>query len=116
MTSAGSSFPRRLTEIDELTRSDHSFLGPSDRCFFLGDYTARKGWSHSDTNQLILNLKIPIDLRGTNRWYWKGRAIIDAAAALNQALNGPLAGNTFVQIPPSACRTDPAYDDRMVQV
>lgn len=116
MTSAASSFPNRLTEIDELTRPDHHYLSIDDRCVFLGDYTAREGWSYSVTNQLILNLKIDVSLREIPRWYYKNKAIDVASAALNQALNGSIKGVTFVPIPPSASRADPAYDDRMVRV
>lgn len=117
MTSANTSFPRLLTEIDELTRLDHTFLTSDDRCFFLGEYTARGGFSHSATNNLIHNLKKPMDRRGTSQWRWKERAIGEAAAALNFAFgNATLAGITFVPIPPSKARTDPMYDDRMVQV
>ena len=40
-------FPDRFTEIDELTRPDHSWLTDDDRCYFLGEYTARQGYSYS---------------------------------------------------------------------
>jgi hypothetical protein len=56
MTSA-STFPRRLTEIDDLTRPDHFYLMADDACYFLGEYTARKGFAFSPTNQLVLNFK-----------------------------------------------------------
>jgi hypothetical protein len=75
MTSANSSFPRRLTKIDELTRPDHSFLDGEDSCYFLGEYSARQGFAHSATNNLIMNLKKPMDRRGTSQWQWKERAI-----------------------------------------
>src|SRR4051812_23832349 len=102
MTSASSSFPRLLTEIDELTRPDHSFLTGADRCFFLGEYTARTGFSHSATNDLILNFKKKMDKRGTNQWVWKERAINSAAEALRHAFGGAtLQGITFVPVPPS---------------
>jgi hypothetical protein len=54
MTSA-STFPQRLTKIDDLTRPDHFYLTPEDACYFLGEYTARKGYAFSPTNQLVLN-------------------------------------------------------------
>ena len=56
MTS-GNTFPRRLTEIDDLARPDHWYLTPEDDCYFLGEYTARKGFVFSATNQLVLNFK-----------------------------------------------------------
>ena len=56
-------FPGRFTEIDELTRPDHSWLTDDDRCYFLGEYTARQGYSYSPTNNLILNFKKEMDRR-----------------------------------------------------
>jgi hypothetical protein len=114
MTSATSSFPQRLTEIDQLTRSDHTFLTEGDRCFFLGDYTARKGFAYSVTNNLIINFKKPMSVRGTPQWPHKERAIAEAAGALANAL-GPknLQNLTFVPVPPSKAKTDPMYDDRV---
>lgn len=117
MTSASTSFPRLLTEIDELTRPDHSFLTNEVRCFFMGEYTARAGFSHSPTNNLIQNFKKPMDRRGTAQWRWKDKAVQDASAALNAAFgNASLAGMTFVPIPPSKVKADPMYDDRMVRM
>jgi predicted amidophosphoribosyltransferase len=83
----------------------------------MGEYTARAGFSHSATNNLIHNLKKPMDRRGTPQWRWKEYAIREAAAALNFAFgDATLAGITFVPVPPSKVRSDPMYDDRMVQV
>jgi hypothetical protein len=53
MTSA-STFPLRLTKIDDLARPDHSYLTAADDCYFLGEYTARKGFAFGATNRLIL--------------------------------------------------------------
>lgn len=116
MTS-GTPFPRNLTEIDQLTRPDHHYLEASDNCYFLGEYTARKGYAYSDTNSLILNLKKSPDRRGRSEWQYKERAIRVAANALRNAINDDWLRNaTFVPIPPSKARTDPLYDDRMTRV
>jgi hypothetical protein len=115
--SSGSIFPQRLTEIDDLTRPDHSYLQLSDRCYFLGEYTARKGFSFSATNNLIHNFKKPVDRRGRPEWRYKEQAIRDAATALRGAIRPDgLDTLTFVPIPPSKAKTDPLYDDRMVQM
>jgi hypothetical protein len=115
--SSGSIFPQRLTEIDDLTRPDHSYLELSDRCYFLGEYTARKGFAFSATNNLIHNFKKPVDRRGRPEWRYKEQAIRDAAAALRGAIRPDgLDTLTFVPIPPSKAKTDPLYDDRMVQM
>jgi predicted amidophosphoribosyltransferase len=106
-----------LTKIDELNLSDHWRLTPEDECYFVGDYTAGRGFSHSSTNQLILNLKKGLERRGLFEWQYKARAIAQAALALRSSLNPEfLAKATFVPIPPSRTVEDPLYDDRMTQV
>ena len=61
-------FPDRFTEIDELTRPYHYWLTDDDRCYFLGEYTAGRGYSYSQTNQLILNFKKSLDRQGKPEW------------------------------------------------
>jgi hypothetical protein len=56
MTS-GDTFSQRLTKIDELALPDHFYLTAADDCYFLGEYTARKGYAFSATNQLVLNFQ-----------------------------------------------------------
>ena len=115
--SSGNAFPQRLTEIDDLTRPDHSYLELSDRCYFLGEYTARKGFSFSATNNLIHNFKKTVDRRGRPEWPYKAQAIQNAAAALREAfLPEGLSVLTLVPVPPSKAKADPLYDDRMVQM
>lgn len=115
-TSAGTSFPSRFTKVDDLTRGDHNHLLPEDECLFFGDYTARKGWAHSATNQLILNFKIPVQFRGTNRWPHKQRAIQTVSDLFSQRIGARFAELTLVPVPPSKLRTDPDYDDRMMDM
>lgn len=116
MTSA-STFPQRLTQIDDLIRPDHYYLEPDDNCYFLGEYTARKGFAFSATNQLILNFKKTVDRRGTAEWRHKDRAVLEAAGAFCSAINAAWLNNaTLVPIPPSRAKTDPLYDDRMVRM
>ena len=116
MTS-GSIFPQRLTKIDDLARPDHYYLRVEDDCYFLGEYTARKGYAFSATNQLVLNFKKSMDKRGSAQWKYKDRAINDAATAFRAAINGEwLDTATLIPIPPSKVRNDPLYDDRLVRM
>ena len=105
----------RLTKIDELTRPDHHHLDGDDSCFFFGEYTARKGFRHSETNQLIWNLKKGNDKRGSYEYRFKGQAIQQVANLITQTI-GNLYDYTFVPVPPSKCSTDPAYDDRIAEI
>lgn len=109
-------FPARLTKIDELTRSDHSYLEAGDECLFFGDYTARKGFSHSATNQMIHNFKKPIRFRNTPSWRYKTQAINAAANALSQNIGAALSKLTLVPVPPSKLKTDVEYDDRIMDM
>src|ERR1700687_5895141 len=106
-----------LTQIDDLIRPDHYRLSAEDECYFIGEYTAGQGYSHSATNQMILNLKKGLDRRGRPEWYGKKRATHLAATVLRRSVNPPfLESATFVPGPPSRAADDPLYDDRMTQV
>lgn len=107
----------RLTRIDNLTRPDHHHLTETDECYFMGEYTARRGYTYSRTNSLISNFKKPMDRRDRPEWHYKSSAIASAASAFRKALE-PEALNllTFVPIPPSKAREDPLYDNRLTQM
>ena len=70
----------RLTQVDDLTRPDHYYLTAEDQCLYFGEYTARKGFNHSETNQLILNFKKKMDRRGLLEWRYKTAAIDTAGS------------------------------------
>ena len=65
----------RFTKVDDSIRDQHFFLGPDDDCYFMREYTARAGYSHSQTNDIILNLKKGMDRRGRPEWRYKEWAI-----------------------------------------
>jgi len=84
---------------------------------FFGEYTARAGYGHSSTNQLIHNLKKKPELRGTPQWRWKEAAIADAGRAIARNVRADvLARTAIVPIPPSKTPQHPDYDDRMARV
>ena len=117
MATSGKGFPRRATAVDELTRPDHHYLTKVDRCAFIGECTARRGYQHSATNQLILNLKKGMERRGRSDWRYKQTAIEQAGRAFEAVLSERALNEfTFVPMPPSKARDDPAHDDRMVRV
>jgi hypothetical protein len=113
-TSDNTLFPQRLTKIDELTRGDHTYLEVTDECLFFGDYTARKGFSHSATNNMILNFKKPMKFKATASWQYKAKAIGAVARAFSENLGTALGSITIIPIPPSKVRADPEYDDRLM--
>jgi len=107
----------RLTKIDELTLPDHYRLDNTDECYFIGEYTARVGFSYSATNDLIQNLKKPMDRKDRPEWRYKGWAIEQAARQMREALPPETLGYaTFIPVPPSRIKTDHLYDDRVVQI
>jgi predicted amidophosphoribosyltransferase len=101
--------------IEALMLPDHYYLDEQDECYFAGEYTARKGYAHSATNQLIINFKKSVDKRGTSQWEYKDRAILQAAQIFRTAIKAN-SDITFVPIPPSKEKTDPLYDDRMLRL
>lgn len=113
----------KLSKIDELilANQEHYYLDSDDECYYIGEYTARKGFAFSETNQLIHNLKKSPESRGTAQWKWKEHAIQQAGNLLRAVLaNEPneqwLERATLVPIPPSKVEGDPLYDDRMHRV
>ena len=108
----------RLTKIDDLTRREHHYLTPEDTCYYLGEYTARKGYAYSHMNQVIINLKICPSEKNTGRWPHKEHAIQETAQAMRQNIDREWVegGGVFVPVPPSKAREDPLYDPRMTQV
>jgi hypothetical protein len=117
MVTLDESWTGALRLIGELELPDHHYLSANDRCYFMGDYTARAGYGHSSTNQIISNLKKSPLVRNTAQWPHKQRAIREVAAAIRANLNAArLPEITFVPIPPSKPRDHPEYDGRMTQV
>lgn len=115
--SKAESFPKRFTKIDPLLRPDHSFLRETDSCYFLGEYTARKGYSFSPTNNLIINIKKPMTKRDSPEWRHKARNIDIASRALNEAMSeADLDQYTFVPAPSSKSKSDSEYDDRLIKI
>ena len=107
----------KLTRIDSLLLNQHSLLNSDDVCFYLGEYTARAGYSHSKTNNLIHNLKKSPLRRNRPEWRYKLQAINKAGDAFRDAIGvDNLKKITFVPVPPSKAKEAPEYDDRIVQI
>ena len=116
MTSVGI-FASRLTRIDDLTRPDHHYLTADDACYYFGEYTARAGFAYSETNQLIINLKKPMDRHGLPEWRYKETAIQDASRAFRKLVHPrAIESVTFVPVPPSKTRDHPLHDDRLTRI
>lgn len=104
----------RLQTIDDQSRSDHSRLSAGDECFYLYEYTSRKDFSFSATNNLISNLKKKPNAGGQQ---YKASAIGDVTRAFAAVINAAwLNGGTLVPVPPSKAKGHADYDDRMLKV
>jgi hypothetical protein len=107
----------QLSQIDALTRGDHAYLGEQDQVYFLREYTSRVGYTHSETNRLILNLKKSVETRGTPQWSYKEKAIDQLGRELRNAINPQFVQTAiWVPVPPSKAMQHPRYDDRMTRV
>ncbi len=114
---SGSTFPKRFSKIDDLTRPDHPFLQSDDDCYFLSEYTAGKDYKYSATNGLISNFKKTMDKQGRVEWHYKEEAIQEVAVAFRIALQDTALDTlSFVPIPPSKTKADNLYDDRVVRM
>jgi hypothetical protein len=112
--------PQKLWKIDDSTVSDHFWLAGSDQCYYIWEYTARKGYGFSAANNLVWNLKIKpsaID-KSPLRYRHKLEAIAHAGQALRTFITREFAETlaTFVPIPGSKAVTDPEHDNRLGEV
>ncbi len=106
----------KLLLIDEMVINDHHYLKLDvDKCYYYFVYTAEKGFSYSTSNQLILNFKKKLDRKGKEDYKYKGEAIKTIASLLSHLGQKSIDNSTFVPIPPSKSKTNPLYDDRIVQ-
>jgi len=106
-----------FTAVDDLLRPLYAHLAASDQVYFLREYTSGRGFTHSETNRLILNLKKSPDRRGRPEWRYKEDAIRQVASEFRESLTlQRLRAVTFVPMPPSKRKGDPLYDDRMLRV
>lgn len=117
--------PRDIFIIDEAVRKEYYYIGPHDTCLYVWERMShlwregeRQDYSQYPVNNLISNLQIPVSCRTSNakRYYWKGKAISYAAAALGKLIPPVLRqeGVVFVPVPPSKMETDPDYDPRII--
>ena len=110
------SLPVRFTRIDDTNSEDHSEYRDGETWIFIREKTSRRDYSFSDTNNLVSNLKKPVNSSAAILGY-KNHAIATCAAALREALNDKwLNFGTLVPIPPSKSPLDPLYDNRMERV
>lgn len=107
----------KLQKIDESLQREHSCLELNDQCYFFGEYTGRKGYSHSEMNQLIFNFKKPMDKKGKVDWHYKDKEIVKISELL-LSIKGwsKLKDYTWVPMPPSKIKSDATYDDRLSRV
>ena len=106
----------RFQKIDGTNIQDHYHLSPDDECYFLFEYTAGKGYSFSETNNLISNLKKKPSRREAPDYKYKLSAI-DKCAAYIRLLNPKwLEQATLVPVPPSKIFGDPEYDPRIEEI
>lgn len=106
-----------LTEIDDTTRGDHTRLLASDTCYHLFEYTSRKRYDFSATNNLISNLKKKPSTAHLPSYKYKGKAIEQCSAALREVLNPKwLNTGTLIPIPCSKANNHADYDDRIERI
>jgi hypothetical protein len=106
-----------LLKIDELLLHEHHCIESTDFCYYIGEYYGRKGFNFSPMNQLIFNFKKPLIKKNDKDWSYKEQAICDIANQLKSLVPWPkLKKYCWIPIPSSKVRTDPEYDDRLVQV
>jgi predicted amidophosphoribosyltransferase len=81
-------------------------------------YTVGGGYDASPANQLMHNFKMKMEYKGLPRFKYKGIALNEVASMYNQQLPNIIdfVNTTLVPVPPSLCKADPNYDDRLIRL
>lgn len=107
----------RLQRIDESILPEHSCLETTDYCYFLGEYASGRGFNHSEMNQIINNLKKPINRKHLPEWHFKEQAIQKIAFWLMSTNSWEkLKSCTWVPMPPSKIKSHSEYDDCILRI
>ncbi|ADU99444.1 hypothetical protein [Alicycliphilus denitrificans] len=116
MTKSGNTSAFRVIRIDGSILAEHYYLAPDDECYCLGEYQPGGGYGAGPVNNLISNFKKSVDRKGRSEYVYKERAIAQVASYVGQVLKPEVLERfTVVPVPPSKAKTDPLYDDRLVQ-
>jgi len=108
---------KKLRKIDEAARGIHHHIGDEDHCYYLVERTSKRGYSFSNANQLIVNLKKNPATSNAGEMGHKARVIRSCSAKLAEILKDTIKDTaTFVPVPPSKAVDHPEYDNRMEQV
>jgi hypothetical protein len=83
----------RFLKIDDQNRGDHPHLIANDECYFLYEYTSRRNYTFSSTNQLISNLKKKPSQTSANAYKYK----LDAIQACTRDLKGAINPTTITE-------------------
>lgn len=106
------------SRVDRAVHGGAHNLTGRDQCYFYMD-RQRGGWDKSEANQLIFNFKKRLKRRGCPDWHYKTEAIekfSDDVARLLGRFAWRGRRPVLVPMPTSKCRSDDAYDDRIVRV
>lgn len=112
--------PHEWRRVDLRLDRDAGRLARTDSCFYYYDHVPG-GYSMSRANQLMFNLKKPMDRRGMPDWHYKAEAIDEfsrdlAAFVDSLGFREARVSAILAAMPPSKCRDSEEYDDRIVQV
>jgi hypothetical protein len=107
-----------VLKIDELLRRDHYYLRDEDDCYYHMEYASRKGYEHSDANNLIHNFKKPVKYKGTPSWKYKQQAIRRIGELYKTSLEGLIDFDqvTIIPVPPSKMKVHKDYDSRLLDM
>lgn len=108
----------RFIVLDEKDIHQHSFIQKEDNIIYLGLYYSGEGY-RGEGNSLILNLKKPVDRRGSDEWQYKQDAINFVAQKITEVMDDVSSEKGrwyWIPIPPSKLEGNPMFDDRINQI
>src|SRR5579871_5763421 len=102
----------------KIESNDCRYIDSTDNCFYFMEYHSRKGYDHSNENQLVLNFKK--NIHETKGIKYKQEAIEQVASLLCDLLESGVKEEkpnyVFIPVPTSKSKRDKEYDDRLIKV
>ena len=107
----------RFRKIDKLNVNDHYYLEEDDECYYLFEYTPRKGFQYSSGNKLIINLKKDLTKINLPEYKYKIEAMKECSEHIARRFSLDwLKKATLVPVPPSIKKGEQGYDNRILQI
>jgi len=96
----------------DISQEDVRYILEDDQIYYAREYISGRKYDASEANNLIQNVKKPVERKALPEWRHKLLAIAKFAGEISRLLKDNKE-YVFAAIPTSKCKSDPEYDSRL---